>query len=103
MFESARNYQKIRLLKSEEIFRKLSARPSFHSFTILSNSTILCNIEQTTVHLNKPSYLGGIIMELAKYKMLEVRGRGGVGKLLDSRGIHSPYITEAFHIRVGTI
>ena len=100
MFESARNYQKIRLVRKEEIFRKLSMRPSFHSFSILSPSTILCNLEQTTIHQNKPSYLGGVIMELAKLKMLEVNDRMNVPRFIQ---VHIRLQTNAFHIRVGMI
>jgi len=67
--ENIRKHQDVRLVSGGRRFRKLSARPNFKSFKILSEELVAVNMNKIEVKLMKPTYIGMAILDLSKATM----------------------------------
>ena len=69
--QNSRKYMKIEWIQSEIIFRKRVARTNFHSCKIINENACLIRMNQCEVLLNRPIYLGAVILDLSKHHMVD--------------------------------
>ena len=69
--ENIRNRVDVKLVNTEEKFKKLVAKPNFKSRKIFSENLISVHMKKTSLTMNKPVYLGMCILELSKTIMFE--------------------------------
>ncbi len=67
--ENVRNRVNVKLVTNEKSLNKLARRPHFKSINIFSENLVAVHMEQTTVRLTKPIYLGMSILDLSKTLM----------------------------------
>ena len=67
--ERADKRSNVRLVSNKNRFEKLAGRPTFTSAKEIHESLALVNLKYAQLKLNKPSYLGCAILDLAKLKM----------------------------------
>lgn len=68
--ENVRAYTSIDCVRSKFIFQRRVARVNFHSAMPLSENTALVRSTPILTVLNKPVYVGSVILELSKEKMI---------------------------------
>ena len=64
--ENIRNRVDVKLVNTEEKFKKLIAKPNFQSRKIFNENLISVHMKKTSLTMNKPVYLGMCILELSK-------------------------------------
>ena len=64
--ENIRNRVDVKLVNTEEKFKKLVAKPNFQSRKIFNENLISVHMKKTSLTMNKPVYLGMCILELSK-------------------------------------
>ena len=69
--ENIRNRVDVKLVNTEEKFKKLSAKPNYKSRKILSENLISVHMKKTSLTMNKPVYLGMCILDLSKTIMYD--------------------------------
>ena len=69
--ENVRNRRQIEFAVEEKRLKKLVARPTFRSKTIISSALTAIENYKTSVHLDKPIIVGQAILDLSKVLMLE--------------------------------
>ena len=69
--ENIRNRVVVKLVNTEEKFRKLIAKPNFRSRKIFSENLISVHMKNTSLTMNKPVYLGMCILDLSKTIMFD--------------------------------
>ena len=69
--ENIRNRVDVKLVNTEEKFKKLVAKPNFKSRKIFSENLISVHMKKTSLTMNKPVYLGMCILELSKTIMFD--------------------------------
>ena len=67
--ENIRNRVDVKLVNTEEKFKKLVAKPNFKSRKIFNENLISVHMKKTSLTMNKPVYLGMCILELSKTVM----------------------------------
>ena len=67
--ENIRNRVDVKLVNTEEKFKKLVAKPNFKSRKIFNENLISVHMKKTSLTMNKPVYLGMCILELSKIVM----------------------------------
>ena len=69
--ENIRNRVDVKLVNTEEKFKKLVAKPNFKSRKIFNENLISVHMKKTSLTMNKPVYLGMCILELSKTIMYD--------------------------------
>jgi hypothetical protein len=69
--ENIRNRVDVRLVTREDNLLKLTKKPNFKGVNIFTENLIAVHMNRTTVHLNKPIYLGMTILDLSKTLMYD--------------------------------
>ena len=69
--ENIRNRVDVKLVNTEEKFKKLVAKPNFKSRKIFSENLISVHMKKTSLTMNKPVYLGMCILDLSKTIMYD--------------------------------
>ena len=69
--ENIRNRVVVKLVNTQEKFRKLIAKPNFRSRKIFSENLISVHMKNTSLTMNKPVYLGMCILDLSKTIMFD--------------------------------
>ena len=69
--ENIRNRVDVKLVNTEEKFKKLVAKPNFQSRKIFNENLISVHMKKTSLTMNKPVYLGMCILELSKTIMFD--------------------------------
>ena len=69
--ENIRNRVDVKLVNTEEKFKKLVAKPNFRSRKIFSENLISVHMKKTSLTMNKPVYLGMCILDLSKTIMYD--------------------------------
>ena len=66
-----RNMVDIRLMSSDNVAKKLAAKPKFDHCTIFDANIIAVHMKKTKRYVNKPVYLGMSILDLSKSLMYD--------------------------------
>ena len=69
--ENIRNRVDVKLINTEEKFKKLVAKPNFRSRKIFSENLISVHMKKTSLTMNKSVYLGMCILDLSKTIMFD--------------------------------
>ena len=69
--ENIRNRVDVKLVNTEEKFKKLVAKPNFQSRKIFNENLISVHMKKTSLTMNKPVYLGMCILDLSKILMYD--------------------------------
>ena len=69
--ENIRNRVNIKLVNSEEKFKKLVAKPNYESRKIFNENLVSVHMKKTSLTMNKPVYLGMCILDLSKNLMFD--------------------------------
>ena len=69
--ENIRNRVNVKLVNSEEKFKKLTAKPNFISRKIFNENLVSVHMKKTSLTMNKPVYLGMCILDLSKIIMFD--------------------------------
>ena len=69
--ENIRNRVDVKLVNTEEKFKKLVAKPNFKSWKIFNENLISVHMKKTSLTMNKPVYLGMCILDLSKTLMYD--------------------------------
>ena len=69
--ENIRNRVNVKLVNSEEKFKKLVAKPNFLSRKIFNENLVSVHMKKTSLTMNKPVYLGMSILDLSKTLMYD--------------------------------
>ena len=69
--ENIRNRVNVKLINSEEKFKKLVAKPNFISRKIFNEGLVSVHMKKTSLTMNKPVYLGMCILDLSKIIMFD--------------------------------
>ena len=69
--ENIRNRVNVKLVNTEERFKKLSAKPNYKSCKIFNENLISVHMKKTSLTMNKPVYLGMCILDLSKTIMYD--------------------------------
>ena len=69
--ENIRNRVDVKLVNTEEKFKKLVAKPNFKSRKIFNENLISVHMKKTSLTMNKPVYLGMCILDLSKTVMYD--------------------------------
>ena len=67
--ENLRGRETVHIVKDANIFRRKVAKSNFYSTIILSPDCALVRCQRTSVELNKPIYLTGVVLDKAKLRM----------------------------------
>ncbi|KFM58535.1 hypothetical protein X975_19802, partial [Stegodyphus mimosarum] len=67
--ENVRKHIDVQLVNTEKRAKKLVAAPTFHNFRIFDHDLVGIQRLQNCVSLNRPIYVGFVILELSKYHM----------------------------------
>ena len=69
--ENIRNRVNVKLVNTEEKFKKLVAKPNFISRKIFNENLVSVHMKKTSLTMNKPVYLGMCILDLSKIIMYD--------------------------------
>ena len=69
--ENIRNRVNVKLVNTQEKFKKLSAKPNYKGRKIFSENLISVHMKKTSLTMNKPVYLGMCILDLSKTIMYD--------------------------------
>ena len=71
MMENIRNHKNIKVVMTEEKFTKLVMKPNFKSSILFGENLMGFEMGKVKVVMNKPVYLGQVILDLSKLVMYE--------------------------------
>ena len=69
--ENIRKHRDIKLINNEDKFRKTVMKPNFNSSVLFGKNLMGCEMGKVKVVMNKPVYLGQMILDLSKLVMYE--------------------------------
>ena len=69
--ENIRNRVDVKLVNTEEKFKKLAAKPNFKGRKIFNKNLTSVHMKKTSLTMNKPVYLGMCILDLSKTLMYD--------------------------------
>ena len=69
--ENKRNHRDIKLVTTEKRRSKLVLEPNYHTTKHFSENLLGIEMKKTKVTMNKPVYLGMIILDISKTRMYE--------------------------------
>ena len=69
--ENVRKHRDIKLVTTDEKRSKLVSEPNYHTINCISENISIIEMKRTKVKMNKPIYLGLLILEISKLLMYE--------------------------------
>ena len=69
--ENVRKYRDIKLVKTDKKRNKLVSEPNFHTMKLIDENLAIIEMKKVKVKINKPIYLGMIILDLSKISMYD--------------------------------
>ena len=69
--ENVRKHRDLKLVKSDKKRNKLVSEPNFHTMKLIDNNLTIIEMKNVKVKMNKPIYLGLIILDISKITMYE--------------------------------
>ena len=69
--EDVRKHRDIKLVKSDKKRNKLVSEPNFHTMKLIDNNLAIIEMRKVKVKMNKPRYLGLLILDISKITMYE--------------------------------
>ena len=69
--ENIRNRVDVKLVNTEEKFKKLAAKPNYDGRKVFGENLISVHMKKTSLTMNKPVYLGMCILDLSKSLMFD--------------------------------
>ena len=69
--DNFRNRVDIRLISTDKVAQKLTAKPNYDCCTIFDENLIAVHMKKTKLYFNKPVYLGMSILDLSKSLMYD--------------------------------
>ena len=69
--ENVRKQRDIKLVTTNEKRNKLVSEPNYHTTKSFSENVLVIEIKKTKVKMNKPVYLGMLILDISKTLMYE--------------------------------
>ena len=69
--ENVRNRQDVKLVHNATQFKKLTAKPNFKSFKILTEDSTVVYMAKQDILLKKPTYVGMSILDISKTFMYD--------------------------------
>ena len=69
--ENVRKYRDIKLVKTDKKRNKLVSEPNFHTMKLIDDNLTIIEMKKVKVKMNKPIYLGMIILDISKISMYE--------------------------------
>ena len=69
--ENIRKYRDIKLVKTDKKINKLVSEPNYHTMNYISEDLSIIEMNKTKVKMNKPIYLGLLILDISKILMYE--------------------------------
>ena len=69
--ENIKNRVNVKLVNSDEKFKKLVAKPNYESRKIFNENLVSVHMKKTSLTMNKPVYLGMCILDLSKFIMFD--------------------------------
>ena len=69
--ENIRRHRNIKLVNNEQDYLKQVMKPNFKSGSLLGKDLMSCELGKVRVVMNKPTYLGQVILDLSKLIMYE--------------------------------
>ena len=69
--ENIRKHREIKLVTTDKKRSKLVAEPNYHTINLISEDLSIIEVKKTKVKMNKPIYLGLLILEISKMLMYE--------------------------------
>ena len=97
--ENIRNRVYIRLISSDKVAQKLSAKPNFDHCTIFDENLIAVHMKKTKLYFNKPVDVGMSILDLSKSLMYDFHYNYIKTKYGIMPNYSSPTLTLAYEIR----
>ena len=67
--ENVRNHRGIKLVTSNKRRKRLGSEPNYHSYKNVSDHLMAIEMKKTRVKMNKPLYLGMLILDISKILM----------------------------------
>ena len=67
--ENIRKHRDIKLVKTDKKRSKLVSEPNYHTINLISEDLSIIEMKKTKVKMNKPIYLGLLILEISKILM----------------------------------
>ena len=69
--ENVRKHRDIKLVTDDKKRTKLVSGPNYHSTKYISDDLLVMEMKKREVYLNKPIYLGQVILDISKMLMYE--------------------------------
>ena len=69
--ENVRKHRDLKLVKSDKKRNKLVSEPNFHTMKLIDNNLTIIEMKNVKVKMNRPIYLGLIILDISKITMYE--------------------------------
>ena len=69
--ENIRKHRHIKLVTTDKKRSKLVSEPNCHTINLISEDLSIIEMKKTKVKMNKPIYLGLLILEISKILMYE--------------------------------
>ena len=91
--ENIRNRVDIRLISTDKVAQKLTAKPNYDCCTIFDENLIAVHMKNTKLYFNKPVYLGMRILDLSKCFMYDFHYNYIKTKYGDKANYSSPTLT----------
>ena len=91
--EDIRNRVDIRLISSDRVAQKLSAKPNYDRCTIFDENLIAVHMKKTKLYINKPVYPGMSIVDLSKSLMYDFHYNYIKTKYGDKQNYSSPTLS----------
>ena len=69
--ENVRNYRDIKLVTTNKQINKFASEQNYHTTKYISEDLMIMEMKKTEVKINKPIYLGQVILDISKTLMYE--------------------------------
>ena len=69
--ENVRKHRHIKLVKTDKKGSKLVSEPNFNTMKLIDNNLAIIEMRKVKVKMNKPIYLGLLILDISKITMYE--------------------------------
>ena len=70
--ESLRKHRDIKLVKTEKRGNELVSEPNYHAIKSFSENLVVIEMRKTKIKMNKPLYVGMIMLDTIKILMYEI-------------------------------
>ena len=87
MMENIRRHRNIRLVNNRKDYLKQVMKPNFKSGSLLGKDLMSCELGKVRVVMNKPTYLGQVILDLSKLisQILKLKSKDNTRQTLHTK------------------